>query len=80
MVKKMTKVRKAVSRIVGGIQCGLGGLMSILAYLVYASSQIQNVLGITSDEVYFYMFLFLVFGVFSIVSGLLLIQEKNCEG
>jgi len=45
----------------------------------YASSPIQNMLGITSDEVYFYMFLFLVFGVFSILSGLLLIQEKNCE-
>jgi hypothetical protein len=79
MVKKVTKVRKAVSRVVGGIQCGLGGFMSVLAYLVYASSPIQNMLGITSDEVYFYMFLFLVFGVFSILSGLLLIQEKNCE-
>lgn len=75
----MSKVRKVVSQVVGGIQCVLGGLMSILAYLVYASSQIQNLFGITPTDVYFYMFIFLVLGVFSIISGLLLVQEESCE-
>lgn len=75
----MSKARKIISQVVGGVQCVLGGLMSILAYLVYASSQIQNLFGIPPAEVYLYMFIFLVLGVFSIISGMLLIQEKNRE-
>ena len=73
----MTKVRRAVSRLVGGIQCGLGGLASVFAFLVFASPSIQEALAVTSEEVYLYMFLFLVFGIFSILSGLLVRKEDN---
>jgi len=73
----MIKARRVASQLVGGIQCGLGGLASVFAYLVYASPLIRDVLAITSEEVYLYMFLFLVFGVFSILSGLLLVREEK---
>jgi len=74
---RMTKARKAVSRLVGGIQCGLGGLASVFAYLVYASPSTQEALAITPGEIYLYMFLFLVFGMLSILSGLLLVNEEE---
>jgi len=73
----MTKARRMVSQLVGGIQCLLGGLSSVFAYIVYASSSIRDDLAITSEEVYLYMFLFLVFGMFSILSGLLLVHEEG---
>jgi len=66
-----------VARFTGVIQCGLGGLASVFAYLVYANPSIRDALAITSKEVYFYMFLFLVFGMFSILSGLLLVREED---
>jgi len=73
----MIKVRRMASRLVGGIQCGLGGLASVFAFLIYASPLIREALAITYEEVYLYMFLFLVFGVFSILSGLLLLREEE---
>jgi len=73
----MIKVRRIASRLVGGIQCGLGGLASVFAFLIYASPLIREALAITYEEVYLYMFLFLVFGVFSILSGLLLVREEE---
>jgi len=76
----MVKVRRAVSLFVGGVQCGLGGLASVFAYLIYASPSIRDMLAITPTEVYLYMFLFLVFGMFSILSGLLLIRTEDSGG
>jgi len=76
----MSKFRKVVSQIVGGIQCGLGGLASVFAYLIYASPSIRDMLAITPKEVYLYMFLFLVFGMFSILSGLLLVRKEDSGG
>jgi len=73
----MAKARKVVSRLVGGIQCGLGGLAWTLAYLVYASQPMRDALAITYEEIALYMFLLLVFGMFSILSGLILVREKE---
>jgi len=73
----MTKARRVALRIVGGLQCGLGGLASVFAYLVYASPLIRDALAIASEEVPLYMFLFLVFGMFSILSGFLLVHEED---
>jgi len=73
----MIKVRRAVSRFVGGVQCGLGGLASVFAYLIYASPSIRDMLAVAPEEVYLYMFLSLVFGLFSILSGLPLIRTED---
>jgi len=75
----MIRIGKAAS-IIGGIQCGLGGLVSVVAFLIYASSSIRDALAITLEEVYLHIFLFLVFGIFSIFSGLLLIYGDGSEG
>jgi len=73
----MAKARRVALRIVGGLQCGLGGLASVFAYLVYTSPLIRDTLVIASEEVPLYMFLFLVLGMFSILSGFLLVHEKD---
>jgi hypothetical protein len=64
-----------LARLVGGIQCFLGTLSSVLAYLVYASQPLRESLGIAGNEISFFIFLFMVFGVFSIVSGMILINR-----
>lgn len=78
-MNQMGNARKAASWLVGGIQCGLGGLAAVLAFLVYSSPSLQQTLAITLEkEGYLYMLLLLVFSLFSIISGLLLIhREKN---
>jgi hypothetical protein len=64
-------------RIVGGVQCILGGFASVFAYILYASQPIQEALSINPDEVFLFMFLLLAFGIFSIGSGLFLVSEKE---
>jgi len=74
----MANVKKIVSRFVGGIQCVLGVLASVFAFVIYASPSVRETVAITSEgEVYLYMFLSLIFGVFSILSGLLLVSEEK---
>lgn len=55
----------------------LGGLASIFAYLIYASQQTQEILSVSTREVPLFMFLLLVFGMLSIMSGLLLVWGRN---
>jgi len=73
----VARARKVVAWIVGGTQCGLGGLASVFAYLVFASQPVQEALGIASHEAPLYMFLLLVFGFFSILSGLLVVRRED---
>jgi hypothetical protein len=73
----MSKFRRIVSQLIGMIQCGLGVLASVFAYLIYASPSIRDMLAVDSGEIYLYMFFFLVFGIFSILSGLLVRKEED---
>jgi hypothetical protein len=73
----MAGARRAFSQITGGIQCGLGTLATVFAFLVYASPSMRAALNVATEEVYLYMFLFLIFGIFSILSGLLLVCEER---
>jgi hypothetical protein len=73
----MGKARRALSRVVGGIQCSLGGMAAALVFLVYASSEVQEALSIVPEDVYLHMFLISVFSVFLILSGWLLISERD---
>jgi hypothetical protein len=74
----MGKARRAVSWIIGGIQCVLGSLAVVFAFLAYQSPPFRDTLAMTFREAYLYMLLLLVFSAFSILSGLLLIhREKN---
>jgi hypothetical protein len=73
----MGRARKAVSWLVGGIQCALGGLGAVVAFLIYASQSLRETLAIAFQDVYVYMFLLLVFSVFSILSGLFLVHREQ---
>lgn len=76
--EKMASVRKVISRLVGGVQCALGVVASVFAFIIYASPSMRETIAITSEgEGYLYMFLSLIFGVFSILSGLLLIRGEK---
>jgi len=77
MVKTMVTPRKAASLLVGGIQCIIGGTSSILAYFVFASQPLRETLTIGSREVPLFMFLLTVFGMLSIMSGLLLVWGRD---
>jgi len=69
--------RRKIASLVGGVQCGLGGLAVVFAYLLYVSPSVREVLAVTVEEVYLSIFLFLVFSVFSIFSGLILIYRED---
>jgi len=73
----MATLRRAASLLAGGIQCMLGGLASVLAYLVFASQPVQDALSIKPSEVPLFMFLLSVFGMLSILSGLLLVWGRD---
>jgi len=73
----MGKVRRTISLLIGGIQCSLGVLASVFAYLVYADPWMRGLLAVTSEELYISMFLLLVFGIFSVFSGLLLVHKER---
>ncbi|MEM3673741.1 MAG: hypothetical protein QW468_05940 [Candidatus Bathyarchaeia archaeon] len=54
----MANVKKAISQFIGGIQCVIGVLASVFAFIIYTSSSMRETLAITSEgEVYLYMFL-----------------------
>jgi|GEM_PF-2380630 hypothetical protein len=74
----MVNVKKAISQFIGGIQCVLGVVASVFAFIIYTSSSMRETLAIASEgEVYLYMFLSSIFGVFSILSGLLLVRGEK---
>lgn len=73
----MTTLRKVASLFAGGIQCILGGLSSIFAYFVFVSQPIREMLAIEPREVPLFMFLLSVFGMLSIMSGLLMVWGRD---
>jgi len=54
----------------------VGAITSTFAYVIYANAAVREELSISQREVALFMFVFLVFGVFSIVSGMILMREK----
>ena len=62
--------------ILGGLQCIIGAAASVFAFMIYASAPIREELSIGEEEMPLFMFVFLVFGVFSVVSGMILLREK----
>ena len=76
-MKTMATPGKAASLLVGGIQCIIGGISSILAYFVFASQSLRETLTIKSQEVPLFMFLLTVFGMLFIMSGLLMVWGRN---
>jgi uncharacterized protein with PQ loop repeat len=60
----------------GGFQFLAGAAASALAYVIYVSEPIRTELSIAPAEITLFMFILLVFAVFSMLSGMILIREK----
>lgn len=69
-------LRKIVSTVIGVTQSVIGAFAIVFAYFFYHNVfDIQTVLNLPQRNMPLYLFLFLVFGLFSIVSGVSLIHE-----
>jgi hypothetical protein len=74
---KLMNARKILSRAVGLIQTGIGGLAVLFAFLVfYNLFELQAQLGISTESIGLYLWVFIIFGLLSIISGLFLFFEQ----
>ena len=73
----MTPSLRMLSVAVGLVQSFLGGILTVLAYVVYSDKGLQQSIGVSSREAPLYMFVIMVIGLFLILSGLMLLSEEN---
>lgn len=67
---------RTISKIVGLMQAIIGGMSLIFAFLLfYNFFGVQAVLGLTGDNIELNMLVFILFGLFSTISGLLLFYK-----
>lgn len=70
------KTRKILTAIVGIAQSVIAVLIVIFACILYFNFfGIQTLLGVAAESLYFHVLALLVFGFFSLVSGLFLAHE-----
>lgn len=75
----MSRLTRLLSIIVGSTQMILGVLFAVLSYIVYVDQGMQEIIAVTQKETPLYMFLLLFFGLFLILSGLLMLSRDNPE-
>ncbi len=69
--------RKILSKTVGLIQTTIGGIATVFAFLsFYNVFGIQTMLGISMASIGLYLWIFIIFGLLSIISGLFLFYER----
>jgi len=69
--------RRILSKIVGLIQAAIGGLTMVFAFfLFYNLFKIQVILGFSAEGIGLYLWTFIIFGLLSIISGLILFYEQ----
>lgn len=54
----------------------IGATASVFAYILYASASVREELSVAQGEVTLFLSILLVFGVFSMLSGMVLLREK----
>jgi hypothetical protein len=70
--------RRILTKIVGLTQTTIGGLAIIFAFLAfYDVFRIHAMLGVTETGVGFYLWVFIIFGLLSLISGLFLYYEES---
>ena len=68
--------RKIFATIVGTVQSAIGVLAVIFAYILYFDFfDVQTMLNTPVELLPFYVFALMVFGFFSVISGLFLLHE-----
>jgi hypothetical protein len=70
------KIRRTLSHIVGVLQTALGGLIMAFAFLSYYNVfGTQTMLGVSGEGIGLYLWIFVIFGLLSVISGLILFYE-----
>ena len=74
---KPMKTKTVLSKTVGVIQTGIGVTAMIFAFLAfYDIFSIQTILGVSTESIGLYLWVFLIFGLLSTISGLFLFYER----
>lgn len=69
---------KILSTVVGAAQSTIGALAGIAAYILYSDLfGLRAWLNVTAEFVLLYMLILIVFGFFSVISGLFLLAERS---
>jgi len=70
--------RKILTKIVGLTQTAIGGTAIIIAFLFfYKVFGIHAMIGAAENGVGFYLWIFIIFGLLSLISGLFLYYEES---
>ena len=71
------ETKTILSKTVGVIQTGIGVTAMVFAFLAfYNIFGIQTMLSISSESIGLYLWIFIILGMLSIISGLFLLYEK----
>ena len=69
--------RQTLSKTIGLTQTAIGGIAMVFAFLsFYNVFGIQTMLGVSPDSIGLYLWVFIIFGLLSIISGLFLFYES----
>jgi Na+-transporting methylmalonyl-CoA/oxaloacetate decarboxylase gamma subunit len=69
--------RTILSKTIGLIQTSLGGMAIVFAFLsFYNVFNIQAMLNVAPESIGFYLWIFIIFGLLSVISGLFLFYEQ----
>jgi hypothetical protein len=69
--------RIILSKTIGLIQTAIGGLAMFFAFfLFYNIFNIQAALGFSAEGIGLYLWVFIIFGLLSVISGLFLFYER----
>jgi hypothetical protein len=68
--------KRVLSRIIGLAQTAIGGAIMLLAFFIfYNIFDLQTALGFPAEAIGLYLWTFIIFGLLSVISGLLLFNE-----
>ena len=74
----MINAKRILSKIVGLTQTAIGGIIMLFAFFAfYNIFNIQTVLGFTAESIGLYLWVFIIFGLLSVISGLFLFYEES---
>jgi hypothetical protein len=74
---RIMDTKAIISKTIGLIQTAIGGIAMIFAFLsFYNIFGIQTTIGLTPESIGLYLWIFIIFGLLSIISGLFLFYEQ----
>lgn len=74
---KQMEIKTILSKAVGVIQTAIGVAAMVFAFLsLYDAFSLQAMLGVSSKSIGLYLWIFIIFGLLSTISGLFLVYEQ----